>query len=48
MRLSLEAVSKRVQHDRVRGWAAGPNRDSSRLQHTGRDFDVDPDHPAAA
>jgi len=44
----LEAVSKRVRHDRVRGWAARPNRDSSRLQHTGRGLDVEPGHPSAA
>nr|WP_268920226.1 IS5 family transposase [Acidiphilium iwatense] len=31
-----------------RGWAAGSNRDSSRLQHFGRDLDVDPDHPPAS
>ena len=43
-----EAVSKRVRHDRVRGWAARPNRDSSRLQHTGRGLDVEPGHPSAA
>ena len=30
------------------GWAAGANRDSSGLQHTRRDRDVDPDHPTTA
>ena len=44
----LEAVSERIRHDVLRGWAAGADRDSSGLQHSGRDLDVDPDHPAAA
>ena len=44
----LGAVSERTRHDGLRVWAAEANRDSSRLQNTGRDLDVDPDHPAAS
>ena len=43
-----EAVPERSRHDVSNGGAARADRDASRLQHTGRDLDVDPDHPAAA